>query len=147
MRKLMIPALAAGATLAACAYPPPPPAPMAGPAAAAAYQACATGAVDIDNDGYVEANEWNTWRTSGYSYWDANRDGRISRTEFQNCWYGGGFYQASYYNRDYWTNYWTAFDANNDGYLDSNEYWSAAAWARMDRNGNGRVDSDEWRWW
>ena len=95
----------------------------------------------------MEADEWNAWRTSGYSYWDMDRDGRISRTEFQNCWYGGGFYRADYYNRDYWTNYWTAFDANNDGYLSADEYWSAAAWARMDRNANGRIDPNEWRWW
>ena len=141
MRKLIIPLLLAGsATLAGCM--------TADPAATAAARACGGyGYVDQDNDGWVEANEWNAYRAGGYSAWDTNQDGRISRTEFQNCWYGGGFYQTNYYNRDYWTNYWTAFDANNDGYLSNDEYWSAAAWTRMDRNNNGRIDSDEWRWW
>ena len=146
MRELLLPVIAAGGLLAACAYPPAPP-PPGSAAAAAAYQACASGGVDANGDGVVDMAEWNGWRTSGYSQWDANRDGRISRTEFQNCWYGGGFYAANSYNRDYWTNYWTAFDANNDGWLSNDEYWSAATWARVDRNANGRIDADEWRWW
>ena len=82
-----------------------------------------------------------------YGYWDVDKDGRISRSEFENCWRGGGFYRDAYYNPGYWTNYWSAFDANNDGYLSSDEYWSAAAWTRIDANGNGRIDSNEWVWW
>lgn len=140
MRRLIVPLLLAGsAALSGC---------MTYDDTAAAYNACGTyGYVDRDNDGWVEADEWNAYRAGGYSAWDTNRDGRISRKEFQNCWYGGGFYQTNYYNRDYWTNYWSAFDANGDGYLSDDEYWSAGAWARMDRNRNGRIDSDEWRWW
>jgi Ca2+-binding EF-hand superfamily protein len=76
-----------------------------------------------------------------------NHDGRISRAEFETCYRAGGFYPATNYNADYWTNYWSAFDTNGDGYLSSDEYWSAGAWSRIDRNHNGRIDSDEWVWW
>lgn len=140
MRKMIVPLLLAGsAALAGC---------QTYADEAAAYNACGNyGYIDRDGDGYIENNEWNAYRAGAYSHWDANRDGRISRTEFQNCWYGGGFYASNYYNRDYWNPYWTAFDANRDGYLSSDEYWSAAAWARMDRNRNGRIDADEYRWW
>jgi len=140
MKKLIVPLLLAGsAALAGCATVMDP---------VAAANACGTyGMVDSDNDGFIEASEWNAYRSGAYSYWDANADGRISRTEFQNCWYGGGFYNASAYNRDYWSNYWSAFDANNDGYLSNEEYWGSAAWARMDRNNNGRIDANEYRWW
>lgn len=40
-----------------------------------------------------------------------------------------------------------AFDANNDGFLSADEYWSASAWARIDVNRNGRIDANEWDWW
>ncbi|HEV2079037.1 MAG TPA: hypothetical protein VGR19_03945 [Allosphingosinicella sp.] len=138
MRKLMLPVLLAGAAaLGGCVA-----------ADTRAYQACGTyGLVDRNGNGFIESGEWTMYRTSAYGSWDSNRDGRISRAEFQNCWYGGGFYAANYYNRDHWGNYWSAFDANRDGFLDSNEYWSSAAWARMDRNRNGRIDPDEYRWW
>ena len=138
MRKLMLPLLLAGtAALGGCVT-----------ADTTAYRSCGTyGLVDRNGNGFIESDEWNMYRTSAYGSWDANRDGRISRTEFQNCWYGGGFYAANYYNRDFWSNYWSAFDANRDGFLDSNEYWSSAAWTRMDRNRNGRIDADEYRWW
>lgn len=140
MRKLMLPLLLASAAgLAGC---------MTYADEVAAYQQCGTyGMVDRNNDGFIEASEWNSYRTAGYSYWDANRDGRISQAEFQNCWYGGGFYNASAYNRDYWSQYWGLFDADRDGYLEADEYWSAAAWNQLDRNRNGRIDADEYRWW
>lgn len=140
MRKLILPMLlAGGAALAGC---------VTYPTDTAAYRACGTyGMVDRNNDGYIDSGEWTAYRSGAYSYWDANRDGRISRTEFQNCWYGGGFYPTAYYNRDYWGNYWSAFDVNRDGYLDSSEYWGASAWSQMDRNRNGRIDADEYRWW
>lgn len=139
MRNLILPLLLVGtAALAGCMTVAP----------VTTAEACGTyGMVDANNNGFIESGEWNTYRTGAYTNWDVNRDGRISRTEFQNCWYGGGFYNASAYNRDYWNNYWTAFDANGDGYLSNNEYWSSAAWTKMDRNNNGRIDSDEYRWW
>lgn len=141
MRKLAIGALlVTTAALAGCATVPA--------TTVAANNVCGTyGYVDVNNDGFISGDEWNTYRTSSYGYWDVNRDGRISRSEFENCYRAGGFYREAYYNPGYWTNYWTAFDANNDGYLSSDEYWSSSAWARIDRNNNGRIDSDEWMWW
>ena len=144
MKTLIIASLLTGAAaLAGCATTP-----VAPVAVAAAGNVCGTyGYVDVNNDGFVSGDEWNTFRTSTYGYWDVNRDGRIDRTEFENCYRGGGFYRTSSYNPDYWTKYWTAFDANGDGYLTADEYWSASAWTRADRNHNGRIDADEWVWW
>ena len=143
MRKLILPLLLAGtAGLAGCATMGP------APVVAANGSVCGTyGYVDVNNDGFISGDEWNTYRTSSYGYWDVNRDGRISRGEFENCYRAGGFYRSAYYNPDYWTNYWTGFDANGDGYLSADEYWSANAWTRIDRNANGRIDADEWVWW
>ena len=141
MRKLLIPLLAGTAALAGCAtYAPVRP--------VAANSVCGTyGYVDINNDGFITGDEWNTYRTSTYDFWDADRDGRISRAEFENCYRAGGFYRTGYYNADYWPYYWSAFDANGDGYLSADEYWSASAWARIDANHNGRIDADEFVWW
>jgi hypothetical protein len=143
MRILALATLLAGAAaIAGCAT-----APVAEPATAA-NTACGTyGYIDVNNDGFITGDEWNTYRTNGYGFWDVNKDGRIDRAEFENCWRGGGFYRDAYANPDYWSHYWTAFDANNDGYLSADEYWSAQAWARIDRNHNGRIDPDEWVWW
>jgi hypothetical protein len=143
MRNLTLGFLLAGAAtaLTACAT-------YSGAPATAANTRCGTyGYIDVNNDGWITGDEWNTYRTNAYGYWDVNKDGRISRTEFENCWRGGGFYRDAYYNPSYWNNYWTAFDANNDGYLSADEYWSAQAWTRIDANGNGRIDSNEWVWW
>ena len=125
--------LAGSAAIAGCAAAPPPPA-----VAVAAGQVC---------DGAVTAAEWNAWRASGFGFWDTNKDNRIDRSEFEACYRAGGFYPIAYYNPDYWTNYWTAFDANGDGFLSADEYWSAQAWASVDRNRNGIIDSNEWVWW
>jgi EF hand len=142
MRNLALVTLLAGtAGLAACATP------VAEPATAANTVCGTAGYVDVNNDGFISGDEWNTYRSNAYGFWDVDKDGRISRSEFENCWRGGGFYREAYYNPDYWTHYWSAFDANNDGFLSADEYWSAAAWARIDRNHNGRIDSDEWVWW
>ena len=133
--------LAGSAGLAACATYPAP-VPIASNTVCGSY-----GYVDRNNDGMISGDEWNSYRSGAYTYWDVNHDGRIDRTEFQNCWQAGGFYNGSYYQPNYWNQYWTAFDANGDGYLDANEYWSAHAWARIDRNHNGIMDSNEWNWW
>ena len=145
MRKLIIPLLASSAVLAGCMTEPAPvrPASVAeGAAACGSY-----GYIDVNNDGFISGDEWNTYRTSTYSFWDTDGDGRISRSEFERCYRAGGFYRTAYYNPDYWTNYWSGFDANGDGYLSADEYWSTNAWTRVDRNRNGRIDSDEWVWW
>ncbi len=140
MRNFILPTLLAGtaAALTACATVAPAP----------TGSMCRTaGYVDVNNDGFITGAEWNTYRTNAYGYWDIDKDGRISRAEFENCWRGGGFYRDPYYRADYWSNYWSAFDANNDGYLSGDEYWSTQAWTRIDRNANGRIDANEWVWW
>ena len=142
---IIMTAVAASVTLVACTTYPAPLRPTAMDRTAAA---CGTyGYVDANNDGFVTGAEWNAYRTGSYDFWDTNRDGRISQAEFQNCYYGGGFYRDAYYNRDHWQNYYTGFDANRDGYLTRDEYWGSAAWARADRNRNGRIDANEWQWW
>ena len=142
MRTLLITTSIAGSVaIAACATP------VAEPATAANTRCGTYGYIDVNNDGFITGPEWNTYRTNAYGFWDVNKDGRIDRAEFENCWRGGGFYRDAAYSPDYWTNYWTAFDANADGYLSADEYWSASTWARIDRNRNGRIDSDEWVWW
>lgn len=107
-----------------------------------AYPACGSYRLDADGDGRVSNAEYNTYRSGAYGAWDTNRDGRISRAEYADCWYGGGFYPT--YQRQAYEPSWTAFDANNDGYLSSDEYWSAAQWSRLDRNNDGILDSSEW---
>ena len=146
MRKFLSCALLAGSTgLAACAYQPvPAPAPAA---VAANGHVCATGSIDANNDGAVTAAEWSGWRANGFGYWDINNDNRVDRSEFQSCYMAGGFYPSTYYNPGYWTNSWTTFDVNHDGYLTADEYWSAQAWTSVDRNHNGILDSNEWNWW
>ena len=145
MRALTLVAICGGAAaIAACTtYPAPVRDPIRTTAAA-----CGTyGYVDMNNDGYITGAEWNAYRTGSYAYWDVNRDGRISRAEFDSCWMGGGFYRDAYYNPAYGPNYWAGFDANADGYLTAEEYWSTSAWTRADRNRNGRIDANEWQWW
>ena len=146
MKPLLMAALMAGtAALAACDTTPPP-TPVA--ALAASEGVCAAShPIDVNGDGWISGDEWNTFHTSGFGAWDMNHDGRISRSEFEACYRAGGFYPAQDYNPNYWTNYWSAFDVNGDGYLSPDEYWSATTWSQIDRNHNGRIDADEWVWW
>lgn len=109
------------------------------------YAACGSyGPIDANGDGRISNSEWNAYRAGAYRGWDLNGDGRISRREYANCWYGGGFYPT--YTKAAYEPSWMAFDANGDGWLSADEYWSAAEWARLDRNGDGIVDSSEWPW-
>ena len=146
MKTLFLTTIAAAAAgLTACDTVPPP-TPVA--AVAASEGVCAaSNPIDVNGDGFISGDEWNTFHTSAYGAWDMNHDGRISRAEFETCYRAGGFYPAANYNPDYWTNYWSAFDTNGDGYLSADEYGSAGAWSRIDRNHNGRIDPDEWVWW
>jgi len=110
-----------------------------------AYTACgAYGPIDRDGDGRISNAEWNAYHAGAYRGWDLNGDGRISRREYANCWYGGGFYTT--YNKAAYEPSWVAFDANHDGWISSDEYYSSAAWTSLDRNGDGIVDSSEWPW-
>ena len=109
------------------------------------YAACGTyGPIDRNADGKISNAEWNDWRVGGYPHWDVDKDGRISRTEYANCWYGGGFYTA--YNRPAWEPSYSAFDTNRDGFLSADEYWGASSWAAYDHNRDGMIDSSEWPW-
>ena len=134
-------ALAGAAALAGCATAPPP------AVVAADGRVCATGSIDANSDGAVTAAEWNAWHGSGFSSWDVDSDNRIDRDEFQNCYMAGGFYPAAHYDPASWTHYWSAFDADGDGFLTADEYWSAQAWTRIDSNANGIIDANEWMWW
>jgi predicted small secreted protein/Ca2+-binding EF-hand superfamily protein len=108
------------------------------------YAACGTyGPIDRNGDGRISNSEWTDYRAN-YRYWDTNGDGRISRAEYANCWYGGGFYPA--YHQGVYEPSWTAFDANHDGYLSADEYWSMQSWQNLDRNRDGVIDSSEWPW-
>ena len=109
------------------------------------YRVCGTyGPIDSNGDGRIGVAEWNAYRAGAYRGWDLNGDGRISRREYANCWYGGGFYPT--YQKAAYEPSWVAFDANGDGWISSDEYYSTAAWSRLDRNGDGIVDSSEWPW-
>ena len=146
MRKFTVPLFAIGlAGLAGCAAGPAPVRPAT--VAEAAAVCGSYGYVDVNNDGFITGDEWNTYRTGAYGFWDTDRDGRIDRGEFERCWRAGGFYRSAYYDPDYWPHYWSAFDANADGFLTADEYWSASAWTRIDTNRNGRIDANEWAWW
>ena len=136
----LIAMLAGAAGVSGCATQPAP-LPMA------AATVCAPGWVDANNDGVVSESEWNIFRAANYVAWDIDRDERLERAEFENCYRAGGFLPGTAFHPDYWTYYWDAFDANNDGWLTGDEYWSAAAWARIDDNRNGQIDANEWIWW
>jgi hypothetical protein len=108
------------------------------------YAACGSLRLDANGDGRVSRAEYDAYHSGAYGAWDVNHDGRISRAEYANCWYGGGFYPT--YKREYYEPSWTAFDANGDGYLSADEYYSGTYWANLDRNGDGVVDATEWPW-
>lgn len=154
MRKFALVCLVTASALAGCTEPnAPPPATRAEANAGLAVAtpagaACGTyGLMDRDGNGHISHAEWDAYRAGAYTAWDVNHDGRISRSEFQNCWYGGGFYPATAYNRDYWNYYYNAFDPNNTGYITAEDFFGNRTWVAIDRNNNGVIDDDEWTFW
>ena len=112
---------------------------------AASYSVCGSyGPIDANGDGRISNTEWNAYRAGAYRGWDLNGDGRISRREYAQCWYGGGFYPT--YQKAAYEPSWVAFDANGDGWISADEYYSSAEYTRLDRNGDGIIDSTEWPW-
>lgn len=107
------------------------------------YATCGSyGLIDRNGDGRISVDEWNAYRGNSFAAWDANRDGRISRREFANCWYGGGFYGT--YDRVNWQSAFDAFDLNRDGSITPGEFFSGAAWARLDPSHTGYITA--WPW-
>jgi hypothetical protein len=154
MRKFALACLVTASAVAGCTEPnAPPPATRAEANAGLAVAtpagaACGTyGVMDRDGNGHISHAEWDAYRAGAYTAWDVNHDGRISRSEFQNCWYGGGFYPATAYNRDYWNYYYNAFDPNNTGYITADDFFGNRTWGAIDRNNNGVIDDDEWTFW
>ena len=108
---------------------------------------CGTyGLMDRDGNGHISRAEWDAYRTGAYTGWDANHDGRISRAEFQNCYAANGFYGPTYYNSAYGTNYYSAFDPTNTGYVTSDGFFNDKTFDTMDLNHNGIIDDNEWAW-
>lgn len=107
------------------------------------YPACGTyGMVDRDNDGRISRAEWTAFGGGAFAAWDINRNGRISQSEFANCWYGGGF--ASTYNQANWRPAFASLDINADGVVTAGEFFSASAWARLDPRNTGYISA--WPW-
>lgn len=153
MSRTALAALAATtALLSACATTAPPAtraeANMGLATSTRAASICGTyGLMDKDGNGHISRAEWDAYRAGAYSGWDSNGDGRISRTEFERCYEANGFYDPAYYNRAYWTNYYSAFDPNNTGYIVADDFFGDRTWVAIDRNNNGVIDDNEWTWW
>jgi predicted small secreted protein len=107
------------------------------------YAVCGSyGLLDRNGDGRISRAEWLAYGPAEFASWDTNRNGRIGRGEFANCWYGGGFYSG--YNRANWQPAFAALDLNGDGGITPNEFFSGTAWARLDPNGTGYITA--WPW-
>jgi hypothetical protein len=152
MRKTSLAALAATtAMLAACTTTEPPATRAEANAglstASAAGSVCGTyGLMDKDGNGHISKAEWDAYHAGAYTGWDTDHDGRISRAEFERCYAANGFYGAGYYEPDYSTNYYSAFDPNNTGYVTADDFFGDRTWVAIDRNNNGVIDDDEWTW-
>lgn len=93
---------------------------------------------DEDNAGFVDQTEFNKqFDQKYYDQWDANKDSRLSETE-----YNAGV--DKYYGRvdDFGADRYKDWDMDEDGTIDINEFQSGM-YKRYDRNKNGRIEQDE----
>ena len=98
-----------------------------------------------NGDGRISNAEWNAYRAGAYRGWDLNGDGRISRREYaQLLVWRRLLHDLS--TRPLYEPSWVAFDANHDGWISADEYYSTTAWTSLDRNRDGIVDASEWPW-
>ena len=96
---------------------------------------------DADGDGYLGDEEW-TVSTTGwyrpykdvnyntYTYWDANKDGRLDTNEINTLVEKTGLYSR--------------WDIDQNGRVDNMEF-ERGAFAAYDDNGDGVLDIQEWR--
>ena len=107
------------------------------------YRVCGTyGLIDQNKDGRISRAEFQGFGSAAFRAWDANGNGRIGNGEFATCWYGGGF--AATYNQANWQPAFASLDLNGDTFITPNEFFSDAAWARLDPSGTGYISA--WPW-
>jgi len=119
-----------------------PAAPLGTPMTEPTSAVCSTyGMIDRDADNRLSRTEYDAFSDTAFADWDADDDNRISEAEYSRCWAAGGFYggDAGAYNTTF-----EAFDANNDGYLDENEFFGETAWDAWDANDDNYLTEDEW---
>ena len=87
------------------------------------------GYLDVNNNGYIERNEWDGSLDTFYNL-DANNDNRLTRAEL---------------NRGRRDNF-ASIDANGDGRISLGEWqWSHRSFDDMDTNRDGIIDRNEFR--
>lgn len=85
---------------------------------------------DVDGDGVINESEYSTGL---FGTFDANDDGDITEEEWEQSFDVENVYDGWY----------DAWDVNDDGVLDSNEF-SAGLYDYYDANDNGVFDEQEW---
>lgn len=86
--------------------------------------------LDANRNGRIERTEWHASRDA-FTWLDRNRDGVLSRAEVV----GDDAPQADLF---------AGLDANNDGTITTGEWqWSRGSFARQDRNGDGQLTRAE----
>lgn len=96
--------------------------------------------VDLDADGTVDQEDWNSWWDDNdwFSNWDLDTDGYLNENEFRTVVQGRAF------GENFDTSVFTRWDQDGDERLSEDELRSGAFdW--MDEDGNDQVTDDEWR--
>lgn len=113
----------------------------AGPVTEQTAAVCSTyGTIDRDADSRIARTEYDTFGDTVFADWDSDDDNRVSEAEFSRCWSAGGFHQN---NVGAPAAPFQAFDANDDGYLDENEFFGEAAWSAWDTNRDNALADNE----